>query len=80
MSEIEWVEWVVIPVRVYAEYQKEEKRTWNYPGCPAAIVINQIEICLRNDDTKLAYTIQELADSILDEDGDLFIERAYEHR
>ena len=80
MSEIEWVEWVEIPIRVYATFEKASGDGWNEPRTPPHVEINQIEVCFRNDDTKPAWTIQELADSIIEEDEDLFIERAYEHR
>ena len=72
---IEFVEYISIPVRVKARIEKSP-----YTGGIRNMGIENIEICLRNDDTKLAYTIQELADSIFEEDEDTFIERAYEHR
>jgi len=37
-------------------------------------------VCMRNDETKMPFSIRELEDSILEEDLDLFTERAYEHR
>ena len=72
---IEFVEYIPIPIRVKARIQKSP-----YTGGIRNMGIENIEICLRHDDTKLAYTIQELADSILEEDLDLLVERAYEHR
>ena len=74
---IEFVEYISIPVRVKARIEMPKSP---YTGGIGNMGIENIEICLRNDDTKLAYTIQELTDSIFEEDEDLFIERAYEHR
>ena len=44
MSEIEFVFWVEIPIRVYAEYQPKEHATQTYPGCPETMGIDDIEV------------------------------------
>ena len=31
-----------VPVTVFWEYEPAEKQTWDYPGCPDAIVINEV--------------------------------------
>jgi hypothetical protein len=42
-KEREFVTWVEIPVRVYFDYQPEEKEERHYPGCPASIEINDVD-------------------------------------
>ena len=80
MSQIVFTAWVEIPVKVYAEYQKQEHATMTYPGCPAAIGIDDIEICLDGDENILAVDLQSLKNSILENRNDEFVEDAWDHR
>ena len=76
---IEFVTYIEIPIRVFAEHQKYEPSTWNYPGCPEAMGVTDIEICNYNDETKMAVVLSELKDSILKECEDKFADEAWEY-
>ena len=65
MSEIEFVRWIEIPVRYFCELEPAEGDGWNSPHYPAHVEINDIEICLYEDDTKAAKSLKDLKDSIL---------------
>ena len=43
MSEIDFVHWIEIPIRVYAEHQPKEHATQTYPGCPETMGIDDME-------------------------------------
>ena len=75
MSEIEFIAWVEIPVRVFAEFQPEERAPRHYPGCSATIGINDIEI-----ETKLGKrisTLDEFKNYIFAEEDGNFIFQAW---
>ena len=80
MSQTEFISWVEIPVRVYANHQKREHATLTYPGCPGTIGIDDIEICLYDDPFCIAGSLRNLKDSILMKKNDDFIEEAYENQ
>ena len=65
MSEIQFVRWVEIPVRIYGEYNRESGDGWHEPRIPAHVEINDIEICLKDDDTQTPENLGELKDSLL---------------
>ena len=46
---VEWVEWIEVKVRIFAEFNKESGDGWNDPKIPAHIQINDIEL---EDDLK----------------------------
>ena len=65
MSEIQFVRWVEIPVRVYAEIEPASGDGWHEPRIEAYAEINDIEICLKDDDTQTPENLGELKDSLL---------------
>ena len=80
MSQIEFTAWIEIPIKVFAEYQKQEHATMTYPGCPEAMGINDIEICLDGNENILASDLQSLKNSILENRNDEFQDDAWEYR
>ena len=44
MELLDFVDWIEIPIRVYAEYQPKEHATQTYPGCPETMGIDDIEV------------------------------------
>jgi len=78
MSEIEFIAWVEIPIRVFAEFPPEERDGLRlYPGCQKSIEINEIKI-----ETKLGkriLTLDEFKNYILAEEDGNFIFQAWEH-
>jgi len=79
MNEVIYVKWVEVPVRVYCDVQLEEKMTWHYPGCPATVGIERIEVCLYEDESKKATSLDQLKDSILEKLETTLEEEAWEH-
>ena len=71
-----YTQWVEIPVRVSVELQKEERATMTYPGCPAGVFLEDIEICRYDDDMSLAADLEDLKESIIDKLKDKFEEDA----
>ena len=71
--------WIEIPVKVYCEVQKEERATRHYPGCPATIGLERIEICQYNDEDKVAGSLKDLEDSIVKGCQDKFEEDAWDY-
>ena len=41
---ITYVKWIEVPFRITAELQKAEPRTWNYPGCPAGVMVENVKV------------------------------------
>ena len=78
---IEFIHYIEIPIRVYAEYQPEERATCNYPGCPSAMEIEDIEICLPDqNDTPIKNGIAELKDWIFDNYAEELKDEAWEYK
>ena len=77
MSAIEFITYIEIPVRVFAEHQKAEHATLTYPGCPATTDIEDIEICTTED--RQAIDLEDLKDFILRENGERFKEESYDN-
>ena len=77
MSRIEFVHWVEIPVRVYAEYQEREESTMTYPGCPETVGIDDIDI-EKEDGTPLP--VAEIKDYILLKHLEELEDAAWEHK
>ena len=73
---IEFVKWVSIPVRVKAKL----KRVDINDHIQQIMVIEEVEVCLDGDDTKLSETIEDLTDSILSNRYDEFVEDAWDNR
>ena len=44
--------YVHIPIRIYAEHQKFEASTQTYPGCPEAMMIEDIELLMKPEELK----------------------------
>lgn len=61
--------WVEIAVKCDVEFQKAEPASRNYPGCPASVGIEYIQI-VRDDESTPILTMRELIDYIIDRDGD----------
>ena len=75
---IEFITWIEIPVRVTAEYQPEEPASRHYPGCPAAMGIEEIEIMI--DEKTSAKNLTHLTNYILERYmNDMEVE-AWEHK
>ena len=74
---IEFVMHFEVAVRCYCEVQKAERMTWDYPGCPAAVGIERIEI--EAPEGKLALTLEDLTNHIIDEHQDAIEMEAWEH-
>lgn len=70
-KERDFVTWIEIPVRVYFDYQPEEKATHTYPGCPSSIEINQIDI-----DTPDG---QSVSDWLMEKYGEDLVRECWEH-
>ena len=68
--------WVEIPVRVSVELQKAELATLTYPGCPAGVFLEDIEICRYDNEEAIAEDLEDLKQSILDKLQDKFEEDA----
>ena len=79
MSQIEYIHYVEIPIRVYAEYQKEERATRHYPGCPSAIGVDDIEILTEENGAPVA-DLESLKNYLLVRYGDEFAENAWNYR
>jgi len=75
---IEFTHYIEIPIKVYAEYQPGESRTWNYPGCPASVWIEDIDVCLDEDHS--AKDLNELKDYILETYNDQLKDTAWENK
>ncbi len=70
--------WVEIKIQVAADYQREEKQTRHYPGCPAHCEITDIEIVHDGSD-KVFENLKELNDYILKHYYEAMQEEAWEH-
>ena len=68
--------YVEIPIRVSVELQKEELATLTYPGCPAGVFLEDIEICRYDNEEAIAEDLEDLKQSILDKLQDKFEEDA----
>ena len=79
MSQIEYIHWVEIPIRVYAEYQKEERATRHYPGCPSAIGVDDIEILTEENGAPVA-DLDSLKNYLLVKYNDEFVDSAWDYR
>ena len=64
-KEREFVTWIEIPVRVYFDYQPPEKAEKHYPGCPASIEINQIDI--ERDKPLEDWLMEKYSEDLVDE-------------
>ena len=73
---IEFTYYVEIPIRVYAEYQPEERAT----GCPSAMGIYDIEVCIEEpkQHPKPITSIDELRDWIFKNNEDSITMEAWE--
>ena len=78
MSAIEFVTYIEIPIRVFAEHQKAEHATLTYPGCPATIGIDDIEICTQEN--HIAVDLDDLKNHILEKYNDDFEMESWEHQ
>ena len=58
------------------ELQKAELQTLTFPGCPAGVFLEDIEICRYDDDMSTAEDLEDLKQSILDKLQDKFEEDA----
>ena len=65
-KEREFVTWIEIPVRVHFEYQPEEKAERHYPGCPASIEINSIEI-ERGSQSEEDWLMEKYSEDLVDQ-------------
>ena len=79
MSQIEYIHWVEIPIRVYCEFQKEEIATRHYPGCPAAMGVDDIEILAEEDGPPVA-DLDSLKNYLLVKYNDDFTSNAWDYR
>ena len=78
---IEFTYYLEIPIKVYAEYQPAESASKHYPGCPAAIGIEDIEVCLPDqNETTITKGIGELKDWIFDNCNDEITNEAWEYK
>ena len=73
----EWVEWVEIPVRVYAICYPEERVEKHYPGHPAYAEIDEIKIENENGDRMI--DLDQLKNQIIAENEEDFQVEAWEH-
>ena len=74
MSNIEFTTWVEIPIRVFAEYQPEERATQTYPGCSAAVGIEDIEF-----DSFVSKKFESVKDYIITHCNDMLTTEAWDH-
>ena len=79
MAQIEYIYCVEIPIRVYAEYQKEEIAIRHYPGCPAAMGVDDIEILAEEDGPPVA-DLKSLKDYLLVKYDPEFTSNAWDYR
>jgi hypothetical protein len=77
---IEFIHYIEIPIRVFAEYQPEERATMTYPRYPAAMGIEYIEICLPSQDETPVKDLEELENYISLGFNDEFVHSAWDHK
>ena len=68
--------YIELPIRVSVELQKAELATLTYPGCPAGVFLEDIEICRYDNEEAIAEDLEDLKQSILDKLTDKFEEDA----
>jgi len=76
-KERDFVTWIEIPVRVYFDYQPDEKMTNTYPGCPASIEINDVDFEEHPNPNLINW--QDIQDWILKKYGEDLVDEAWEH-
>ena len=86
MSETIFVEWFEIPFRIYAEEQKAEIATRTYPGHPASMEINKIEVAgdelegLFQPKPFIGGTLQDVLNHVLKKHAYELEDAAWEHK
>lgn len=56
--------YIEIPITVHYDFQPRERQTRHCPGCPAAVVVNSVELFGKESDDLFSYIEANYMDSI----------------